>query len=105
MCESLPKTLYAFDKPFDCLLLLFWLSSSRAALSVRRERQEKAANKVRAAAEAKWRNLLRSIFTRIKVQGDYAEDAVADQADHTPGTRLNRPNSSHACDICGLRTL
>lgn len=40
-----------------------------------RERQEKAENKARAAAETNWRNLLRSIFTRIKVQGDYADDA------------------------------
>ena len=40
-----------------------------------RERQEKAENKARAAAETIWRNLLRSIFTRIKVQGDYADDA------------------------------
>ncbi len=39
-----------------------------------RERQEKAENKARATAEANWRNLLRSIFTRIKVQGDYADE-------------------------------
>ena len=39
-----------------------------------RERQEKAENKARAAAETNWRNLLRSIFTRIKVQGDYADE-------------------------------
>ncbi|BDA45057.1 probable DNA repair protein complementing XP-C cells homolog [Coccomyxa sp. Obi] len=37
-----------------------------------RERQEKAENKAIAAAENNWRNLLRSIFTRIKVQGDYS---------------------------------
>lgn len=37
-----------------------------------RERQEKAAIKARAAAEAHWRNLLRSIFTRLHVQGQYA---------------------------------
>ena len=43
-----------------------------------RERQEKAAAKARAAAEAHWRNLLRSIFTRLHVQGQYATaDAAA----------------------------
>lgn len=41
-----------------------------------RERQEKAENKVIVAAENNWRNLLRSIFTRIKVQGDYSAAAA-----------------------------
>ena len=53
-----------------------------------RERQERAANKAHAAAEAHWRNLLRSIFTRLHVQGQYASaDAAA-----TP--ELGQPSSS-----------
>lgn len=45
-----------------------------------RERQERAENKAWAAAEAHWRNLLRSIFTRLRVQGDYAAEDAAQAA-------------------------
>lgn len=57
-----------------------------------RERQEKAEKKAVVEAEKNWRNLLRSIFTRIKVQGDYsaaAADASGESGpSHTPSSRL-----------------
>ncbi len=52
-----------------------------------REREERAANKAHAAAAAHWRNLLRSIFTRLHVQGQYADVGAA----ATP--ELARPSS------------
>ena len=58
-----------------------------------RERQEKAENKAIVAAENNWRNLLRSIFTRIKVQGDYsaaAADASGERGpSHAPLSHLH----------------
>ena len=49
-----------------------------------RERQEKAASKAHAAAEAHWRNLLRSIFTRLHVQGQYADAAATPEIGQVP---------------------
>ncbi len=66
-----------------------------------RERQEKAENKAIVAAENNWRNLLRSIFTRIKVQGDYsaaAADASGEPApSHAPLSHLHSQ-----CGTCWL---
>ena len=71
-----------------------------------RERQEKAANKARAAAEAHWRNLLRSIFTRLHVQGQYAtaDAAVTPEIGRAPAPaqREQRPALEAAALVCQL---
>lgn len=60
-----------------------------------RERQEKAANKARAAAESHWRNLLRSIFTRLHVQGQYADaDAATPEIGQIPSSAPGKPTRS-----------
>ena len=71
-----------------------------------RERQEKAASKARAAAEAHWRNLLRSIFTRLHVQGQYAtaDAAVTPEIGRAPAPaqRKQSPTLAAAAPVCQL---